>query len=232
MTKRKSSPHDPLAANPLKGELQALKAKLAADDARRAEESAARARPAPPPPPRRSSVEVWRPADLDQRLFDVAMSGVERLPAKGASPAPRTPRAPGPDPGAKNRRALAAGGVSIVPRWSPDGTVTGARRGGEFALEALGRFAAPGDSLDLHGVELGAVPLRVQDFVRTRRARGMRCVRVITGHGKSAPDHASVLIDAAVTALATPPACNELDAFASAPPALGGRGAILVALRG
>ena len=239
--KKKTSPHDPLAANAMKADLKALKTKLAAEEeARRAEEAAkaaakGKAPPKPPPAtPKRpsSSVEVWRPEDLDQRLFDVAMSGVERLPAKGPSPVPRTPRAPKPDPGAKNRQALAAGGVTIAPRWAPDGTVAGARRGCEFALEALGRFAAPGDALDLHGVEPGAVPLRVQDFVRTRRARWMRCVKVITGYGKGSPDGASVLADLAVSALSSPPATGELDAFATAPAELGGRGAILVALRG
>lgn len=238
MTKKKTSPHDPLAANAMKGDLKALKAKLAADEeTRRAEEAAKSSakgapKPAPAPTKRPSTVEVWRPEDLDQRLFEVAMSGVERLPSKGPAPAPRNPRAPRPDPGAKNRQTLAEGGVSITPRWSPDGTVTGARRGCEFALEALGRFAAPADALDLHGVDPAAVPLRVQDFVRTRRARGMRCVKVITGYGKSAPDGASVLVDAAVSALSTPPATGELDAFATAPTELGGRGAILVALRG
>jgi DNA-nicking Smr family endonuclease len=235
-TKKKTSPHEPLGANAMKGDLKALKAKLAAEEEARKAEAAAQNKPAPKPPPppavKRSSVEVWRPENLDQRLFDVAMSGVARLPAKGASPAPHSPRPPKPDPGAKNRQSLAEGGVSITPRWAPDGTVTGARRGCEFALEALGRFAAPGDSLDLHGVDPAAVPLRVRDFVRTRRARGLRCVKVITGYGKSAPDGAAVLLDVAVAALAAPPATGELDAFTSAPQELGGRGAILVALRG
>jgi DNA-nicking Smr family endonuclease len=235
--KKPADPHAPLAGNAMKADLKALKAKLDAEEKARAAEAAAKNKPAPkpapaPPPKRSSSVEVWRPEDLDQRLFDVAMSGVQRLPAKGPTPTAHTPRAPKADPAAKNRQAHAEGGVSITARWSPDGTVTGARRGCEFALEALGRFAAPGDSIDLHGVDPASVPLRVQDFVRTRRARGLRCVKVITGYGKNSPDGASVLLDIAVSALSTPPATGELDAYTSAPAELGGRGAILVALRG
>lgn len=237
--KKPADPHAPLAGNAMKADLKALKARLDAEEKARAAEAAAKNKAPPKPAPkpaapakRPSSVDVWRPEDLDQRLFDVAMSGVQRLPAKGPTPTAHTPRAPKADPGAKNRQALAEGGVTIAARWSPDGTVTGARRGCEFALEALGRFAAPGDSLDLHGVDPASVPLRVQDFVRTRRARGLRCVKVITGYGKNSPDGASVLLDVAVTTLSTPPATGELDAYTSAPAEHGGRGAILVALRG
>jgi DNA-nicking Smr family endonuclease len=221
----------------MKAALAALKAKLAAEgEARRpaevAEQSRPSAKPRPPLPRHPSNVEVWRPNDLEQRLFEVAMAGVVPLPPKGASPVLRKPQEAGIDPGVKHRRRLAAGGDSLTPRWAPDGSVSGVRRGCEFALEALERFATPADKLDLHGVEPGAVPLRVQEFLRTRRARGMRCVMVITGHGKSAPDHTSVIVDVVVATLSTAPASGDLDAFVTAPTLLGGRGAILVALRG
>ncbi len=133
-------------------------------------------------------------------------------------------------PEVRERQKRAEGGPEVSATWS-DGRVRGAHRGREFALEALERFAVPDDTLDLHGLEPVTAKLRVGEFVRTRRARGMRCVSVITGYGKNSPDGASVLLDAVVEALRVSPAASEIDAFASAPDDLGGRGAILISLR-
>ena len=125
----------------------------------------------------------------------------------------------------------AEGGPAHEVKWAADGTVRGWRRGHEFALEVLDRFAAPADTLDVHGCEAHEAAARVVEFVRSRRARRMRCVCVVHGWGKRSPDGASVLSDAVVKALSAPPAAAEVDAFASAPDNLGGRGAILVSLR-
>jgi DNA-nicking Smr family endonuclease len=73
--------------------------------------------------------------------------------------------------------------------------------------------------------------LRVAEFVRSRRARGLRCLCVVTGYGKNSPDGASVLLDAVVNTLRAAPAAGDVDAFASAPEGLGGRGALLISLR-
>jgi DNA-nicking Smr family endonuclease len=247
----RKNPHDPLAANPFKKDLKALKDKLGEEAERAAAEEKSRQeaakakgitetpkRPAPAPPPARprgSSVEVWRPADLDQRLFEVAMSGVAPLaPTTGGRVPARAPEVSRPRraaPEVRERQKRAEGGPEVSATWTDDGRVRGAHRGREFALEALERFASPDASLDLHGLDAVTAKLRVAEFVRTRRARGMRCVCVITGYGKSSPDGASVLLDAVVEALRVPPAAGDIDAFASAPDDLGGRGAILISLR-
>lgn len=243
MSAKKTSPHDPLKTHALKGDLKALKAKLDAEEAARKAEAEARkkpgdapAKPSPakaPTPKRSSGVEVWRPENFDQRLFEVAMAGVAPLapkkPARVAAPKGQQP-APG-TPEAKARQRLAEGGATLTPRWADDNTVSAAWPGQDFALTALGRFVTPEETLDLHGVEPGAVALRVESFLQTRRAKGLRCVSVVTGHGKRSPDGASVLFDETVKALTAPVAAKELVAFASAPAELGGRGAILVALR-
>lgn len=248
----RKSPHEDLKANPFKKDLKALKDKLTADEERAAAEEKARAEaakakgitetpkrapsaPAPSARPKGSGVEVWRPADLDERLFEVAMSGVVPLAQSGSARVPaRAPevsaKAKRP-PEVRERQKRAEGGPEVSATWSADGRVRGAHRGREFALEALERFAVPDDTLDLHGLDPVTARLRVGEFVRTRRARHMRCVSVITGYGKNSPDGASVLLDAVVEALRVPPAASEIDAFASAPDDLGGRGAILISLR-
>lgn len=247
------NPREPLATNPFKQNLKELKKKLSDEEERaaadeKAKQEAAKAkgiretpkRPAPaqnpaPARPKGSSVEVWRPADLDQRLFEVAMSGVVpldraqggRVPARAPEVAP----AKRASPEVRERQKRAEGGPEIPAKWSDDGRVRGAHRGREFALEALERFASPDDTVDLHGLEPVTAKLRVAEFVRTRRARGLRCVCVITGYGKNSPDGSSVLLDAVVEALRVAPAAGEIDAFASAPDDLGGRGAVLISLR-
>jgi DNA-nicking Smr family endonuclease len=249
----RKNPLAPTAANPFKKNLEALKQKLTdeeqrvaanakakqeADKAKGILETPKRSAPQAPPQPARpkgSSVEVWRPADLDQRLFEVAMSGVAPLnPTQGGRVPARAPDlvpAKRQAPEVRERQKRAEGGAEINAVWTPDGRVRGAHRGREFALEALERFASPDESLDLHKLDPVTAKLRVAEFVRTRRARGMRCVCVITGYGKNSPDGASVLLDAAVEALRVAPAAGEIDAFASAPDDLGGRGAILISLR-
>jgi DNA-nicking Smr family endonuclease len=245
----KKSPHEPLAASPFKKDLKALKDQLVADEERRqaaqkARDEAAKARgdrvpkrpatPAATAPKRSSTVEVWRP-NMDARLFEVAMSGVAPLAPKAGGRVPergpevaRTKRAA---PEVKERQRRAEGGPEVPVQWAADGTVRGAHRGREFALEALGRFAMPDETLDLHGLEPVPAALRVAEFVRSRRARGLRCLCVVTGYGKNSPDGASVLLDAVVNTLRAAPAAGDVDAFASAPEGLGGRGALLISLR-
>lgn len=186
-----------------------------------------------PAPTKKPAVDVWRP-DLDKELFAAAMSGVEPLSPRRANPAPRegieAPPVRALTVESKLRRAHAEGGAELeLLRNDPD-CVQGARRGHAFALEALGRFASPDDTVDLHRLSGAEAAMRAAEFVRSRRARGLRCVRVIHGRGAGSPD-GGVLRDAVVDALRRPPASVEVDAFATAPDALGGAGALLVALR-
>lgn len=249
MSAKKKSPDAPTTSNPFKGPLAGLKKDMDEAETKRAaaeaaKREAARARgervPEPKKPaapkPARPTPEVWRP-DLEKELLAVAMAGVQPL---GAGRSPRLSsrddtgptRLPPPSAGQRARRAHAEGGETLEVSWAPDGTVTCARPGNSFALEALGRFAAPSDLLDLHGLSEPEAVMRVQEFVRTRRLRGQRCVQIVHGRGRRSPDGDSVLRDVVVKTLREPPTCRELDAFASAPEALGGPGSILVSLRG
>ncbi|MBL8679508.1 MAG: Smr/MutS family protein [Myxococcales bacterium] len=183
---------------------------------------------------RSDSVEVWRP-DLEKELFAVAMSGVEKLPPKSAGnrvhhdPAAHKGK-PGPL-GAKVRRAAAEGDVGLTVKWSENGTCQASRAGAAFALEALDRLATPQDSIDLHGLEAVEARARVLEFVRSRRARGLRVVEVVHGTGKHAPDGHCVLRDAAAAALSEVPGSREVEAFKSKDAGPSGSAAILVALR-
>lgn len=240
---KKPDKHSPFA------KLQSVKAGMQAEEeARKAEQKAAEARarergelnprkPAraadPTPVAKKSTVDVWRPENFDQHLFDVAMAGVRPLEGApkrvtGLDVGPSAPRKKAPVE-TKIKQALAVGGPELDVRWHPDGTVSAARRGCEFAVEALARFATPDETLDLHGLDGASAGLRVAEFVRSRRARGLRCVAVVHGRGARSPDGIGVLREAVVDALKVAPAANEIDGFCTAPDSLGG--ALLVALR-
>ena len=249
--KNKPDANHPFAAlQRVKDDLQAVADAKAAEEKKKAEARAEhakwlglpqeKARPAKGPAPaakaptKRSEVDVWRPDE--KHLFASAMMGVTPLAAKAARVSASDPQGEvKPKRVAletKLKRAAAEGGVGLTVDWRDDGTVVGFRRGHEFALEALGRFALPTETLDLHRLEAVEAAARAQEFVRSRRARGARCVGVICGRGKNSPDGVSVLRDAVVRALAAPPTANEVDALRTAPDDLGGAGALLVSLRG
>lgn len=249
--KNKPDANHPFAAlQRVKDGLQATADAEAAEEKKKAEAKAEharwlglpqeRAKPAKAPAPtkagaaKRADVDVWRPDE--KQLFASAMSGVTPLTAKAARVSASDPQGEvKPKRVAlemKLKRAAAEGGAGLTVSWREDGTVEGFRRGQEFAMEALGRFALPAETLDLHRLEAMEASARVQEFVRSRRARGVRCVGVIVGRGKNSPDGVSVLRDAVVKALAAAPTANEVDAFRTAPDGLGGAGALLVSLRG
>lgn len=248
---KKNSPHDPLKNAALKGDLKALRDRMEAEDkARKAEEEArkaaarergeleARAKKSPsataPARPKSADLDVWRP-DFDKHLFEVAMAGVKPLTPAATRVSAREPSASPnhrkPSLETKLKRAAAEGAPTFAIEWSEDHSVRGWRRGQEFALEALGRFATPEETLDLHGLDVASVAPRVAEFVRTRRARGRRCVCVVHGQGRNAPDGKSVLLDIVVDVLKGPTAAAEVDAFTTAPHEHGGRGALLISLR-
>lgn len=179
------------------------------------------------------SIEVWRP-DLEKELFSAAMSGVEKLTAKGK--ATRVVHEPSHGKkahslGDKVRRGAAEGDVGFKVAWREDGTCEACRPGASFALAALDRLATVQDSLDLHGLDTTEARAKVVEFVRSRRARGMRVIEIIHGTGKHAPDGHCVLRDAAVAAMSDATTSREIEAFKSHEPGPAGSAAILVALR-
>ena len=248
--KNKPDAHHPFAAlQRVKDDLQAEADAKAAEEKKKAEARAeharwlglpqekakpAKAAPERTPPAKRGDVDVWRPDE--GQLFASAMMGVKPLAQKAARVSASDPqgevKARKVPLETKLKRAAAEGGAGLVVDWREDGTVVGFRRGHEFALEALGRFVLPAETLDLHRLEAVEASARVQEFVRSRRARGLRCVAVICGRGKNSPGGASVLGEAVVKALSAAPTANEVDAFRTAPDELGGAGALLVSLRG
>ncbi|MBI5517524.1 MAG: Smr/MutS family protein [Deltaproteobacteria bacterium] len=239
----KGSPFAALGA--LKKSMEAEEAAKKTAAAKKAEEARARgelagprrAKSTAPAPPAKgpSSPEVWRPDPVqDRHLFAMAMSGVaplksapERLSAReGPARAPAAKAAPE----ARLKRAHAEGAEALTVTVTEDGAVEGVRPGHEFALLALGRFPSPEETLDLHGLDAVSARSRVQEFVRTRRARGLRCVCVVHGRGRRSPDGVPVLGDAVLEALRSPPACADLEAFRTAPEDLGGAGAMVLSL--
>lgn len=232
MSKKKPAPDAPVTSNPFKGALNALKKEM---EREAVDKPAEKPSPPKPAPVTKAVSDVWRP-DRDAELFAVAMYGVQPLanksPERVSAREPGAPRQGRTPLDLKTRRAHAEGGRALQPEVSPEGVVTCAHPGRSFALEALQRFATPDDSIDLHGLNEAEAALRAQEFVRTRRARRLRCVLIVHGRGKRSPAGDAVLRDAVVKALSEPPTCNELDAFASAPDHLGGVGAMMVSLRG
>lgn len=250
--KNKPDANHPFAAlQKVKDELQAEVDSKAAEEKRKADARAEQARwlglpkekakPAKaaatataPTTARRGDVDVWRPDE--GQLFASAMMGVTPLDAKPARVSASDPSGevkPRKVPlETKLKRAAAEGGTGLVVSWRDDGTVVAFRRGHEFALEALGRFALPQETCDLHRLEAAEAAAKAREFVRSRRARGLRCVAVICGRGKNSPGGVAVLCDAVVKALAEAPAAQEIDALRTAPDEHGGAGALLVALRG
>ncbi len=169
--------------------------------------------PAKPMParPQTAPIATVAPSASDRALFARAMSGVKRLENT------RNPKRVG---GASNgtssssqRRALAEGATGLTVRWHSQDRAEAVRSGRWFALEALQRFAAIENTLDLHGLDRVAAQSRVSEFVRVHHARGRRTLRIIYGVGKHAPDGRSVLCDAVVETLSSAPSCTRIDAF-------------------
>ncbi|HEY3808848.1 MAG TPA: Smr/MutS family protein [Steroidobacteraceae bacterium] len=81
--------------------------------------------------------------------------------------------------------------------------------------------------IDLHGLTLEQVAGHLNAFLRTARARELRCVRVIHGKGLRSGRRGPVLKNAVNTLLRR---SDPVLAFASARPVAGGTGATLVLL--
>lgn len=236
-------PEDPLKHRAL-ASLQMMKDELAAKEkeqaaAKKAAEKKAAEKKHEPPRVKQEvgvavstgKLDVWRP-NLEKELFSVAMSGVVPLEKDTRrTDAPTRKPTLSRDAASKMRRAHAEGDVPMAVKWLDDGTCEAARAGKSFALEALGRFAQPEETLDLHGAEVNAVHGLVTEFVRSRRAQGKHVVAIVHGQGKHAPDGQSLLRDVVVRSLSEPPASREIDALRSGEPTRGGMGVLLIALR-
>ncbi|MFY9139119.1 Smr/MutS family protein [Zwartia sp.] len=100
---------------------------------------------------------------------------------------------------------------------------------GPEVLRQLRRAFWPvGAHLDLHGLNSDEARIALTNFIETSQIHGTRCVRIVHGKGYGSADGQSVL-KARVAQWLTQ--LNTISAFASAPPAHGGQGALLVLLR-
>ena len=95
-----------------------------------------------------------------------------------------------------------------------------------LATLARGDYSV-GAELDLHRMRSAEAERRLREFIARARAEGIACVRVIHGKGLRAAEGGSVL-KALVDRLLRQRA--DVLAFASAPEAMGGTGAVLVLL--
>lgn len=206
---------------------------------------------APEPKPEAVITPVARPSDTlrggERTIYYEAMAGVRRIDAGPKVRAGRAVATPPPrtDPAEKQRdeeararlRALVGGGSKFDVREDDDYVEASAQGTSEAVMRQLLR-ATPGPELpklDLHGAKEHEVEARVSRFVRTAQKKGDK--RVLLVHGKGlhsapeGPQGRSILGRATVIALTEGGAAPLVRAFVSAPPPLGGTGALLVELK-
>jgi DNA-nicking Smr family endonuclease len=205
-----------------------------------AKPAAARAKPTPPKPPRPADAPL---SDDDLRVFEQAMSGVKPLsPAErrqrsaavvNPPPAPRRSRAASDDALAradladliqKHDRFILDEVGEAVAGLAPgiDRKLLQRLRDGDYPVQA---------ELDLHQRSRAEAGLEVERFLARARTDGRRCVLVIHGRGLNSGPEGPVLAAATRDWLTQGPLRRHVLAFTSAPPALGGTGAVLILLR-
>jgi DNA-nicking Smr family endonuclease len=159
--------------------------------------------------------------------------GVEPLPGRRRV-MPERPR-PAPVPRERWRDERAALAESLGP-ISPDDAV---ESGEELAFVRSGYSPAMlrklrrghwvvEDSLDLHGLNRSEAAAAVREFLRACRARRLGCVRIVHGKGLGSRHREPVLKGKVYHWLKMR---DEVLAFAQAPAAHGGAGAVLVLLK-
>mgnify|MGYP000614730475 CR=1 FL=1 len=173
--------------------------------------------------PRRPAADL----DDDAQLFERAMSGVKRLPAdtrRKIMPRPESkppPRAPAVDTGG----SFTVGEVGESVTGVADGVnrrVLKELRAGDYPVES---------QLDMHGLSRDAAAAALERFLARARAGAQRCVLVIHGRGLSSGPEGPVLKAAMQQWLSAGKSRRHVLAFTTAPPAMGGAGALLVLLR-
>jgi DNA-nicking Smr family endonuclease len=200
---------------------------------------------APPVPPAPTPKKPARQEEDDQRLFERAMAGVKPLDdrqrrQRGVDPA--APAAPPPRPAAARASEDALAEAELADLIENPGTLLTEEVGESVSALArgidrrvlkrlrAGQFPVE-EELDLHGRTREQAQAELVRFVAGARAAGRRCVLVIHGRGLGSGADGAVLRGTVREALAEGPLRRHLLAFASAPPALGGEGALLVLLR-
>lgn len=170
-------------------------------------------------------------SDSDRQLFREAVGPLRRTPVSAPIPRARPPK-----PRAhKLEEDEARVRDDLLQAFDPAVMETGAElaflRDGysPMLLKRLkrGRYSIV-DELDLHHMTADAARAAITDFLNEAIAHGLGCVRIIHGKGQRSGPGGPVLKGLTDHMLRRK---RKVIAFASAPPAEGGTGAVLVLLR-
>ena len=171
--------------------------------------------------------------DEDRRLFREAIGGVQPI-----EPAPTPPAAtkPAPHPRMLEADEAAVPGelldMSFDPAVLEIGEELSYLRDGypPKLLRQLkrGQFSVQ-DDLDLHQMNAAAAHASIIEFLAEARQAGIRCVRIVHGKGLRSRARGPVLKGLTDRMLRRR---DDVIAFASARPAMGGTGAVVVLLKG
>ena len=171
------------------------------------------------------------PSEDDVALFRGAIDGVR--PIDTPAPPPERPRPP-PVPRQRAEDEAEALAQSRTLSWleaTIDAAEALAWRRDEVPEKVLKQLKRGGYSvgaeLDLHAMRALEAERWLREFLAEARAEGLACVRIIHGKGRRAAEGGSVL-KALVDRMLRQR--GDVLAFASAPEAMGGTGAVLVLL--
>lgn len=206
--------------------------------------------PPPPPQPTRSKPQRPQPAtsqsqseipppEPEQALFLAAMSDVTPLPKDRRGKVGKQPRPPRRDhrradeiSALADLRELVEGRGTFMIQYTDEymeGVAPGIDRRlaqrlhqGEFAIQA---------HLDLHGYTVDEARPAVDRFLTNAYTSGQRCVRLVHGRGRNSINNQPVLKEQVRLWLSHGRLSRLILAFATAPLADGGAGAVYVMLR-
>ena len=197
--------------------------------------------PVPPRRVRHPIPEQAVPADEQARreraLFLSEMAGVTPLPKdpRGHVDKPRPQRGASayPEPDALDELRDLVEGRGAFSIQSTDEYMEGVAPGVDHRLAQRlhrGDFAVQAQC-DLHGHTVDEAKVVIQRFVTQAYTAGQRCVRVIHGRGRNSRDNRPVLKEQVQVWLSHGRLSRLVLAFATAPAADGGAGAVYVLLR-
>jgi DNA-nicking Smr family endonuclease len=169
----------------------------------------------------------------DRRLFRDAIGEIRRLEPSAAAP---DRERPAPHPHMLEADEAAVPGEMLTlqfdPAWMEVGEELSYLRQGypPRVLRQLkrGHFSVQ-DDLDLHQMNIAAAQTSIVSFLAEAKQRGRRCVRIVHGKGLRSRAAGPVLKGLTDRLLRHR---DDVIAFASARPAQGGTGAVIVLLKG
>ena len=201
--------------------------------------------PAPPPasppvqPKPKAPAAAEIPSDAEPGLFSAAMSDVTPLPKDRRGHVGKLPQTPHRDyrladevSALADLRDLVEGRGTFMLQYTDEymeGVAPGVDQRlaqrlhqGDFAIQA---------HLDLHGYTVDEARVTVDRFLTNAYTSGQRCVRLVHGRGRNSIDNRPVLKEQVHLWLSHGRLSRLVLAFATAPLADGGAGAVYILLR-